>query len=97
MVRHSLEYSLTGLGRLARFGTGQEISGGVVHQDVERTIVPKGLDHLFHAWQIANVAGERSNLAGRHAAQFDFRLGWNLPAAAADVNRGAQFQMHKDD
>src|SRR5208283_4883235 len=39
------------------FGAGEEVPGGVVHEDVERTIVPDDADEFFHGCGVANVAG----------------------------------------
>src|SRR5271165_1432757 len=71
-------------------GASQEVSRSVVDQDVERAVFPNGLDHLFEARQIANVASVRSNLVWRYAAQLGFRFGQNLLAASADMNGGAE-------
>ena len=38
------------------FGAGDEVSGGVVDEDVERAFAPNGVDHGFDGVEIADVA-----------------------------------------
>jgi len=72
------------------FAAGDEISGGVIDENIERTVVPDGSDHGFDGVKIADVAGESVDGASGQ----EFRSGFleYLFAAAADVDRGAEVQ-----
>ena len=71
---------------------GQEISGGVVHQRVERAVAPDGLDHLVHLGGISHVAGAGVDGASGGLAQFGFGGRENFITSSADVDCGAQFK-----
>ena len=45
------------------FGPGDEISGGVVDQDVEPAFLPDRIDHPLDSFQAADIAGDRMNRA----------------------------------
>src|SRR5208282_4916924 len=73
-------------------GTRDEVSGGVVDEDVESAFTPDGVDHCLDCVGIANVAGngvDRTFCSGR-----EFGCGFlqNFLATAADVDDGSQFE-----
>ena len=74
------------------FGAGQKISGGVVHEHIERALGPDDPDHLFDSGCVAHIAGTGVDLAAGALAEFLLGSGENIVAAPADVDFGAQFQ-----
>ena len=72
------------------FGAGDEISGGIVDEDVERSFAPNGIDHGFDGVEAANVAGDGVNRALR--VEFGSGLFKNVFAATADVDCGSEFE-----
>src|SRR5262249_2721431 len=72
------------------FGTGDEISGGVVDEDVERARVPDEVDHGFDFFEYAHIASQAFDRAfGR---KFDGGLLEDFFAASADVDGCAEFE-----
>jgi hypothetical protein len=64
-------------------GLGNEGRGGIVDQDVERSIAPDRIHHGVHCGAMANVAGQRCDLAAEIAAHLcSGRLQQFEPAAA---------------
>ena len=72
------------------FGAGDEVAGGVVDEDVERSFAPDGIDHGFDGFETANVAGD--GVDGSLGGEFGGGLFENFFAAAADVDRGSEFE-----
>jgi hypothetical protein len=74
------------------FGAGDEVSGGVVDENVERGFLPDGIDHRFDGVEVANVAGDGVDCAVRFAGRVRRRFLENIFAAAADVDGGSEFE-----
>ena len=72
------------------FGAGDEVSGGVVDEDVEGSFAPDGIDHGFDGVEAADVAGDGVDCA--LWGEFGCGLFEDLFAAAADVDRGSEFE-----
>src|SRR5208337_1915068 len=72
------------------FGAGDEVAGGVVDEDVEGSLAPDGIDHGFDGFKTADVAGE--GVDGSLGREFGSGLFENFCAAAADVDRGSEFE-----
>ena len=74
------------------FGTGDEISGSVVNENVEWTGLPDGIDHGFDGVEIADVARESMDGAFGGGGKFGSGLLQHVLTTAADVDRGAEFE-----
>ena len=74
------------------FGAGDEVSGSVVDEDVERDFAPDGVDHGFDGFEIAHVAGDGVDCALRFLGEFGGGLLEDFFAAAADVDGGSEFE-----
>src|SRR5579863_3970651 len=72
------------------FGAGDEISGGVVDENVERGFGPDGVDHGFYGFETANVAGDGVDRA--FGGELSGGLLEDFYAAAADVDGGSEFE-----
>src|SRR5208282_153868 len=86
---HDAEDRVPGAGRQF-LGAGDEISGGIVDQHVERSFFPDGVDHPFDGVEAAHVAGEC--VAWAFGREFSGGLLENFFTAAADVDDGAEFE-----
>ena len=72
------------------FGASDEVSGGIVDKNVERSGAPDGIDHRFDGVEVADVAREGVDYAV--CGEFCLRGLQNFFAAAADVDFGAEFE-----
>src|SRR3954470_7866305 len=72
------------------FGAGNEISRRIVDENVQSTGAPDRLHHLLDGIELANVTGERVDRT--FGMEFGCRRCQHLFAAAADVNRGPEFE-----
>src|SRR5260370_31987366 len=59
---HDTDYGIEGAGGKI-FGAGDEVSGSVVDQYIERSLSPDRVDHGFDGFEIADVAGKGLNCA----------------------------------
>src|SRR5580692_816236 len=73
-------------------GAGNEIAGGVVDQDVERSGFPNGVDHGLYCVETADVAGEGMDWAFGRGGEFGGGLLENFFATAADVDGGSELE-----
>src|SRR5262249_16382338 len=71
---------------------GEKISGGVVHERVERTVTPNGVDHFFDLSSVADIARARVDGRSRLFAKLGFRGGEDFVTPSADVDRSAEFE-----
>src|SRR4029077_12176663 len=74
------------------FAAREEITSGVVHEDVERAIFPDGVDHLIDCSRVTDIATAGVDGAARLLAQFGLGGGQDFVAAPTDVNSGAQYE-----
>ena len=52
---HDADDGIEGVGRKF-FGAGDEVSGGIVDEDVERGGFPGGVDHRLDGFEVADIA-----------------------------------------
>lgn len=72
------------------FGAGNEVSRGVINQDVERPGGPDCIDHLLYSIQVANIAGMRMN--GSFRGKLSTGCLQNFFSTATNVNDGSEFE-----
>src|SRR5215471_14857663 len=84
-----VDHRLPGV-RRELFGARDEVPGRVINEYVERPVIPDGLDHLFDAVEIANVARERVDWP-RRLQLIGGGVQYFLPASA-DVDGGPEFE-----
>src|SRR4051794_12852223 len=86
---HNVDHRLEGA-RGKIFGAGDEVSGRIVYQDIERGGRPDRVSHLFNGFETADVAGNWVD--GTFRREFGCRGLQHFPSAAADVDRGPEFE-----
>jgi hypothetical protein len=74
------------------FGARKKISCGIIHEHIERTILPDHSDHFVQRGGIADVAPTGMDSTSGAFAQFLFGRGKNFFTPTADVNHGTEFQ-----
>jgi len=87
--QHDVDDGLPSIGREV-FGARDEVSSGVVDEDVERSFFPDGFEHPVDCFKAADVAGYGMNRTfGAQLVGGGFQY---FLATSADVNRGAEFK-----
>jgi hypothetical protein len=74
------------------FGAGDEVSGSVVDEYIERGMFPDSVDHRFDGVEIADVAWKGLNCASGGGHEFGCGLLEDGFAAAADVDSCTEFE-----
>ncbi len=74
------------------FGAGDEVSGSVVDEYIERGMFPDSVDHRFDGVEIADVAWKGLNCASAGGGEFGCGLSEYGFAAAADVDHCTEFE-----
>ena len=90
-VEDDADYSFEGT-RREFFGLGQKISGCIIHEDVERTGGPYGIEQAFDSGYVADITSGLVYAA--RANRFEFEGGGfqNAGASATDVNGCTQLE-----
>jgi hypothetical protein len=88
---HDTDYGIEGAGGKI-FGAGEEVSGSVVDQYIERSLSPDRVDHGFDGCEIADVAGKGLNCASGGGGEFGGGLLEDRFPAAADVDGRTEFE-----
>ena len=83
------DYGLEGA-RGEFLGAGDEISGRVVDENIERAVFPDGVDRGLDGFEIADIT--RQGVDGAVDAEFRGGLLENFYTTAADVDSGAEFE-----
>src|ERR1700690_3461537 len=73
-------------------GARQKISGGIIHEHIERAVAPDHADHLVHGSAVAHIAAPSVNAASCALAQLSLGGGKNVFAPPADVDLGSEFK-----
>ena len=89
--QHDAEHGLEGAERQL-FRTREEVAGGVVHEDIERAVLPDGFDHFFHLGGVADIAGTRVDGTAGSVSQFGLGRGEDFVTPSADVDGGAELE-----
>jgi len=88
---HDADYGIERAGGKI-FGAGDEVSGSVVDEYIERGIFPDSVDHRFDGVEIADVAWKGLNCASGGGGEFGCGLFEDGFAAAEDADSCTEFE-----